>query len=293
MEKRTLIMGILNVTPDSFSDGGAFVEVSEAVKRARQLVREGADWIDIGGESTRPDATPVSEEEEMRRVIPVIREVRRALPEIPISIDTFKANVAAAAIEAGADSINDVWGLKAGFEEELLQNWSQAAANGEPLNLPISPMAAVAAKLKCDVFLMHNRPTRKYADFWTEIIADLRVSLVLAEAAGIEKNRIWLDPGFGFAKGPAHTLAVLRQLGGIGALGYAVLLGTSRKSTLGRVLGRPADQRHEGTAATTVWGIAKGCQMVRVHDVAEIVPYVRMADAIGQGAAFDEKAQRK
>lgn len=287
---RTAIMGILNVTPDSFSDGGEWGGISEAVARARQMVKEGADLVDVGGESSRPQAIAISEEEEVARVVPVIRELRHQLPEIVISIDTYKAKVARAALEAGADWINDIWGLKFGFDEKMLLDWSKAFENGENPKLPLSPMAALAAEKGCPIVLMHNRATPEYDNFWNEIIADLRVSLALAEVAGIAKEQIWLDPGFGFGKNPGHNLEVLKHLDRICALGYPVLLGTSRKSTIGLVLDRPVDERLEGTAATTVWGIAKGCKMVRVHDVAETVPFVKMADAIRKGIGFEMKS---
>lgn len=281
---RTLVMGILNVTPDSFSDGGTWFDAGAAVRQARQLVKEGADVIDVGGESTRPNAAPVSADEEIARIVPVIRQLRRELPTVPISIDTYKAEVAAVAIEAGADMINDVWGFKHGLDDDALRRWSDAAAASS--FLPPSPMATVAAEKNCPAFLMHNRRERVYADFWPEILADLRTSISLALAAGMPKHQIWIDPGFGFGKKPQHNLEALKHLDRFTALGHPILLGTSRKSTIGLVLDRPVDQRLEGSAATVVWGIAKGCAMVRVHDVAATLPFIQMADAIRKGLAF-------
>jgi dihydropteroate synthase len=264
-------MGILNVTPDSFSDGGIWMEVGEAMRQAHHLVAEGADILDIGGESTRPGSTPVSAEEELARVLPVIRRLKRELPATPVSIDTYKAEVAAAAIDAGADLVNDVWGLKFGL-----------GGSGES-----SPMAHVVADRNCPVILMHNRSTRSYTDFWSELLADLQGSIALARQAGIEDRQIWLDPGFGFGKEPRHNLEVLKHLERVTSLGFPVLLGTSRKSTLGLVLERPAGERIEGTAATSVWGISRGCHMLRLHEVGAIRPYVKMADAIAQGIHFN------
>jgi dihydropteroate synthase len=284
---RTLLMGILNVTPDSFSDGGDRLDPGLAVDGAVQMVRDGADLIDIGGESTRPGSAPVSAEQEATRILPVIASLKETLPHVPLSVDTYKAPVAAAAIDAGADMINDVWGLKFGLDPQLLARAADAIAHAQPMpELPISPMARVAAEKACPVFLMHNRPNRDYHDFWPQFLAELQVSLYLARAAGIPDRQIWLDPGFGFGKGPAHNLESLKHLARVAALGFPVLLGTSRKSTLGLVLDRPVNQRLEGTAATLVWGIAQGCHMARIHDVAAILPFIRMADAIQQGASF-------
>lgn len=270
--ERTLLMGILNTTPDSFSDGGAWMEVGEAVRHAHQMVAEGADLIDVGGESTRPGAAPVGVTEEIARVLPIIRRLKRELPRVPVSIDTYKAEVAAAAVDAGADMVNDVWGLKFGAE---------ANEGGT-----CSAMAAVVAEKKCPVILMHNRTHRDYADFWPELVADLQASIALARRAGVEDRQIWLDPGFGFGKEPRHNLEVLKHLERITALGFPVLLGTSRKSTLGLVLNRPVEQRLEGTAASCVWGVSRGCHMVRVHEVGAIRPFMQMADAIAAGSSF-------
>jgi len=256
--ERTLVMGVLNVTPDSFSDGGLYMEVEAAVARARQMVAEGADLIDIGGESTRPGSTPVSLEEELRRVLPVVEAVRKELPEVPISIDTYKAETARRALRLGADIVNDVWGLKADPE-----------------------MAGVVASFGCPVVIMHNRSRAVYErDIMEEIIADLNDSLALAFSAGVRRDRIALDPGIGFGKENEHSLEVMRRLGELCALGYPVLLGTSRKRFIRHTLGLPPDDVVEGTAATVALGIAQGCDIVRVHDIRPIVRTVRMTDAV-------------
>jgi len=281
-------MGILNVTPDSFSDGHQLPLTRTVVERAAQLIAEGADVLDIGGESTRPGAVPVSAAMELDRVLPVIEAVRRQWPDIPLSIDTYKAEVATAAIRAGADIVNDVWGLTHGLPAAERTRWLTEAAGGvgNPRNPGLTPMAKAVAALACPVIVMHNRPEAVYRDFWAELTLDLRLSLALAAAADIPRHQLWLDPGFGFAKDAAQNLAAVRDLAKITALGLPVLLGTSRKSTVGRVLGTPVDDRLDGTGATLVWGIQQGCAMVRVHDVAAMWRYVRMADALKQGLDF-------
>ncbi|MDF9833875.1 dihydropteroate synthase [Ereboglobus sp. PH5-5] len=264
---RTLIMGILNVTPDSFSDGGKFIGAQAALERAGAMLAEGADVIDIGGESTRPGHAPVSEAAEIDRVLPVIEAVRGAFPEAAISADTYKAGVARAAVRGGADIINDVWGGR--FEGE---NMAQAAAD-----------------LRCPIILMHNRPASDYTDFWPDVIADLRASIDTMLGAGVEAGQIWTDPGFGFAKNVAQNLEVLKHLSRIVDLGHPVLLATSRKSTIGSVLKKQIPtEREDGTAATLVWGVQQGARMVRVHDVARMRPFVEMADAIRAGAEWTE-----
>jgi dihydropteroate synthase len=281
-------MGVLNVTPDSFSDGNQLTSPQALVERAGEMIAEGADVLDIGGESTRPGAAVVSAAMELARVLPAIESVRRAWPDVPVSIDTYKAGVAAAAIRAGADIVNDVWGLTHGLTEKDRADWlAQAAQAPESDRLPSpTPMARVVAEQGCPVIMMHNRPRPDYRDFWPDLLLDLRLSLALAAAAGIPARQLWLDPGFGFAKNVAQNLAVVRDLGKIVALGHPVLLGTSRKSTLGRVLGTPVDDRLDGTGATLVWGIQQGCRMVRVHDVAAMRRYVRIADALKQGLDY-------
>ncbi|MBS0663185.1 MAG: dihydropteroate synthase [Verrucomicrobia bacterium] len=284
---RTLIMGVLNVTPDSFSDGGQLMSPAAAVDRAGALLAAGADVLDLGGESTRPGSAPVSVAEELDRVLPALAVIRQAFPAIPLSIDTYKPEVAAESVAAGADLINDIWGAAHGFTGEERKHWQAAVQAGAAPPVPRpSAMAETAARLRCPIILMHNRPNRDYQDFWTDVLLDLRLSVALARAAGVPDHQIWLDPGFGFAKEPPHNLEVLRQLRRIAALGYPVLVGTSRKSTIGRVLGAPVHARQAGTGATVVWAIQQGCRMIRVHDVAEMVCYARMADAINAGLAF-------
>lgn len=268
--RRTLIMGIMNVTPDSFSDGGQLSNPDEVLRRAESLLSAGADVLDLGAESTRPGAAPVSAKEESARLLPAVKALRRAFPQAVLSVDTYKASVAEAGIEAGADLVNDVEGAR--FE----------SAGGA------SPMAAACARLRCPLILMHRRQKADYQDFWPEILADLRGSLALALSAGVPAHQLWTDPGFGFGKTHAQNLTLVRDLAKVAALGYPVLLGTSRKSTLGHVLDEPDPlKRGPGDAVTAAWGIAQGCSMVRVHDVAAIRPAVRMADALRQARPAD------
>lgn len=255
--ERTLIMGILNVTPDSFSDGGLWDKPEEAVRRALQMVEEGADIIDIGGESTRPGHVQISEEEELGRILPVIEAIHRASPHIVLSVDTYKAEVARQAIEAGAHIINDIWGCKA-----------------DP------HMAEVAAETGCPIILMHNRHDRGYTDLESDMIADLQESIRLALEAGVKAENIILDPGIGFAKDYEENLRAMMSLDALTNLGYPVLLATSRKRFIRTALDLPVDDVVEGTAATVAFGIAQGCQMVRVHDVAPIKRTVTMCDAM-------------
>ncbi|MDP0497166.1 MAG: dihydropteroate synthase family protein [Verrucomicrobiota bacterium JB024] len=288
-EGRTLLMGILNTTPDSFSDGGNFTAVEEAVRQATRMVEAGVDVIDVGGESTRPGASTVTAAEEIERVLPVIRALREAFPDIPLSIDTYKAGVAEAAVEAGADMINDIWGARHGLEPSAWAAWSTVLrAGGSTEALPPSPMGKAAARLGCPIILMHNRPEPRYGDFWGEVLHDLRVSLALVQTAGVPAHQCWLDPGFGFGKTPAHNLEVLKHLDRVCGLGYPVLLGTSRKSTIGLVLGRDVHAREEGTQVTLAWGVAKGCRMVRVHEVELARHTLQMADAISAGLSFQK-----
>lgn len=253
----TLIMGILNVTPDSFSDGGRYNETDLAVKHALQLVAEGADIIDIGGESTRPGHDKISADEELSRVIPVVEAIHREAPHIPLSIDTYKAEVARQAIEAGAHIINDVWGFK------------------EDPN-----MAGVAAALDCPVILMHNRKNQNYTNLIEDMKSDLMESVDIALGAGVKRSRIILDPGIGFAKGYEENMKVMMSLDELVCLGYPVLLATSRKKFIRTALDLPVDDVIEGTAATVAYGIAQGCQIVRVHDVQKIKRTTRMCDAM-------------
>ncbi|MCI8792028.1 MAG: dihydropteroate synthase [Eubacterium sp.] len=253
---RTYIMGILNVTPDSFSDGGSYTDTMSAVAQADRMIAEGADLIDVGGESTRPGHVRVSEEEEIRRVAPVIRELKRRF-DVPVSIDTYKSAVAEAALEAGADMLNDIWGFRA--DER---------------------MAELAAEYHVPVCLMHNRENTEYRDFVREVLEDLRESAAIAERHGIGRERIILDPGVGFGKTYEQNLVILNHLEDIVALGYPVLLGTSRKSVIGNTLELPVTQREEGTIATSVIGALKGCEYVRVHDVEKNARALRMTEAV-------------
>ncbi|MEK3750771.1 dihydropteroate synthase [Paenibacillus sp. FSL E2-8871] len=254
---RTLIMGILNVTPDSFSDGGLWDDPDKAVEHALQMAADGADIIDIGGESTRPGHKPVGLKEELARVLPVIESIHRAAPHIPLSIDTYKAEVARQAIAAGAHIINDIWGCKADPE-----------------------MAAVAAAADCPIILMHNRQDRDYTNLSADMSADLKESIDLALAAGVKPANIILDPGIGFAKDFNENLQAMMLLDGLTEFGYPLLLATSRKKFIRTVLDLPADDVVEGTAATVAFGIAQGCQIVRVHDVSLIKRTVKMCDAM-------------
>jgi dihydropteroate synthase len=277
-------MGVLNLTPDSFSDGGQLTSVQAVVDRAGAMLAAGADVLDVGGESTRPGAAPVSAAEECDRVLPALAALRRSFPTAAISIDTYKAAVAETAVRAGADIVNDIWGGLQGVTSAERQHLIAAVQAGTAV--PPTPMTQAVAALRCPVILMHNRPDRDYGDFWADLLLDLRLSLAAARAANVPAHQIWLDPGFGFAKNPPHNLEILKHLDRIVALGQPVLLGTSRKSTLGLVLGAPVGERLDGTGATLVWGIQQGCQMVRVHDVAPMMRFVRMADAIKAGLAW-------
>lgn len=252
----TYIMGILNVTPDSFSDGGKFNQIDAALKHAEEMIRDGADVIDIGGESTRPGYTKISDEEETDRVVPVIEAVKKEFG-IPISVDTYKSGVAEAAAQAGADLINDIWGLK--YDAH---------------------MAEVIAKSGLACCLMHNRDNAEYRNFMEDMKQDLRETIALAKAAGIADDKIILDPGVGFAKSYENNLEAIRRLKEFNELKYPVLLGTSRKSVIGLTLDLPAAERVEGTIVTTVMAVEAGCMFVRVHDVKENHRAIQMAEAI-------------
>jgi dihydropteroate synthase len=256
--EKTLIMGILNATPDSFSDGGKYNHIDVAVERAKELIEHGADIIDIGGESTRPGSKYVEVEEELERVIPIVSALAKEI-KVPISIDTYKAEMAKRAIEAGATIINDVWGAKADPD-----------------------MAKVAAEYGVPIILMHNRDKRNYARLIPDMISDLYESITIAKQAGVKEENIVLDPGIGFAKTQEDNLDVMNALEHLTGLGYPVLLGTSRKSFIGHVLDVPPQERMEGTGATVCLGIQKGCQIVRVHDVKEIARMAKMMDAMLQ-----------
>lgn len=255
--ERTYIMGILNFTPDSFSDGGKFNDINIAIKHVEEMIRNGADIIDIGGESTRPNHIPVEEDEEISRVIPVIKAIREKF-DIPISIDTYKAMVAEKAIEAGANLINDIWGFKKSND-----------------------IAKVAAKYDVPCCLMHNRNNADYKNLMEDILEDVKESIKIAKDAGVKDENIILDPGIGFAKTYEQNLEVMDNLERFKELGYPILLGTSRKSMIGLTLDLPVEERIEGTIATTVIGIMKdACDFVRVHDVLENSRAAKMTDAI-------------
>jgi len=255
-KNRTYIMGILNVTPDSFSDGGTYNSLDLAVKRAREIEKEGADIIDIGGESTRPRYQPVSEEEELERIIPVIRAVK-ANVNIPISVDTYKGRVADEAIRSGAMMINDVWGAKK-----------------DP------SIASVAAKHRVPIILVHNRENKHYIDLISDIKKDLQASIHIAKKAGVKDDAIIIDPGLGFAKTGEHNLVILKKLEQIVQMNYPILLGASRKGFIGKILDEPVDRRDIGTGATTCLAIMKGVRIVRVHNVTLNKQLALMMDSI-------------
>ena len=254
--ERTYVMGILNVTPDSFSDGGSYTDLNLAVKRVDKMIAQGADIIDVGGESTRPGHTKISEEEEIQRVAPVIREIKKRF-DIPVSVDTYKSKVAKAALDAGADLLNDIWGFRA--DEQ---------------------MALLAARYGVPVCLMHNSDSTDYKDFMGDIVRDLKISLSIAEKYGVLRENIILDPGIGFGKTPEQNLILMSRLEEIVAMGYPVLFGASRKSVIGLVLKLPVTEREEGTIATSVIAAMKGCQYVRVHDVEKNIRALKMTDAV-------------
>ncbi len=257
--ERTFIMGVLNLTPDSFSGDGLGGDVEAAVAQAKRLVAEGADILDVGGESTRPDSASISADEEMGRVIPVIEKLVGEV-SVPISIDTYKSEVARRGLEAGAKMINDVWGLRR--DPKLAQ---VAAEEGVPL------------------IIVANQRETTYQEIIPEVINSLRRGMKLALDSGVAWENIIIDPGIGFGKSLEGNLEIIRRLGELKALGRPILLGTSRKSMIGLVLDLPAEQRLEGTAATVALGIANGADMVRVHDVLQMVRVSRMTDAIVRG----------
>ena len=266
--KETFIMGILNVTPDSFSDGGKYNSVDAALKQAKQMVADGAKIIDVGGESTRPGYERISDEEEISRVVPVIRALLREVPAI-ISIDTYKSAVARAAIEAGVHMINDIWGAKADPE-----------------------IARIAAVYNVPIILMHNR-NKPYINYWEDFMADLEESIAIAKQAGVPDEHIIVDPGIGFAKNLEQSIETMQRLNELSAIGYPVLLATSRKRLIGSILDLPVDERVEGTAATCAYGVMKGCHMMRVHDVKEVARTVKVIDAlVGKYAVEGELAPR-
>ena len=257
---RTYVMGIINMTPDSFSGDGLAVDAEAAAALAKRFVEEGVDILDIGGESTRPGHTPIEAEEELKRVIPAVRAVREALPAVPISIDSFKSSVAAAALDAGADIINDQWGMQRDPDLGKL-----AATRGVP------------------IILMHNQTGTNYADLMEDMVRSLEESCQRALAASVPAAHVIVDPGIGFGKSWEQNLVILQHLSALKRTGRPILLGTSRKSVIGRVLDLPMEERVEGTSATVALGIAQGADIVRVHDVKAMVRVARMADAIVRG----------
>lgn len=272
VQNHTYVMGILNVTPDSFSDGGRYSQLDEALFQVERMVQEGADIIDVGGESTRPGYTQISILEEVHRTAPVIEAVKKRF-EVPVSLDTYKASVADAGIMAGADMINDIWGLK--YDREILpeQKDSLFAGSAERMADVIQRHAAVCC-------LMHNRNNTEYEEFIPDVCRELLESADLAAAAGISRDQIILDPGVGFGKTYEQNLMTLNCLERFCALGYPILLGTSKKSVIGLTLDLPTEERGAATIATTAMAVMKGCAFVRVHDVKENVQAVKMLEAI-------------
>ncbi|MBQ7926544.1 MAG: dihydropteroate synthase [Lachnospiraceae bacterium] len=252
----TYVMGILNVTPDSFSDGGRWNHLDRALYHAEEMVDQGADILDVGGESTRPGYEKISDQEEIERIAPVIERIKSRI-DVPISLDTYKSAVAVAGIAAGADLINDIWGLKY-----------------DPL------MGKVIAGHEVPCCLMHNRKSSDYGNFMEDVAADLAETIHLATLAGIRDERIILDPGVGFAKSYEQNLQIINELEKLNMFGYPILLGCSRKSVIGLTLDLPVQERLEGTLVTTVMAVQKGCSFVRVHDVEANVRAVKMTEAI-------------
>jgi dihydropteroate synthase len=251
-------MGILNVTPDSFSDGGRFNHLDDALFHAEEMIRDGAAIVDIGGESTRPGHQVITDEEEIARVTPVIEAVKSRF-DVPVSIDTYKGNVTEAALQAGADLVNDIWGFKHDAR-----------------------VAELTAKYGAACCLMHNRNEAVYEDFQSDVLSDLEECVRIARAAGVADDKIMLDPGVGFGKTYEMNLEIMNHVDILHRLGFPVLLGTSRKSMIGLTLDLPATDRVEGTLATTVIGVMKGCSFVRVHDVKENYRVIKMTQAILQ-----------
>ncbi|MDO4489695.1 MAG: dihydropteroate synthase [Lachnospiraceae bacterium] len=256
IEHETYIMGILNVTPDSFSDGGKFDTLDAALFHAEEMIRDGAAIIDIGGESTRPGYTRISDQEEIERVCPVIEAVKSRLDTV-ISVDTYKSGVAAAACKSGADLVNDIWGFKADPE-----------------------IARVTAEAGVACCLMHNKAEAVYGNFMEDMKKELQESIAIARAAGVADDKIIIDPGVGFGKTYENNLEAIAQVQQLKELGFPVLLATSRKSVVGLTLDLPSDQRVEGTLVTTVYGVQKGCAFIRVHDIKENARAIKMTQAL-------------
>lgn len=250
------IMGILNVTPDSFSDGGRYNNLDNALKHTEQMIAEGADIIDVGGESTRPGHEVITDGEEISRVTPVIEAIKKNF-DIPISIDTYKGAVTEAALQAGADLVNDIWGFK--HDERV---------------------AKLTAQYNAACCLMHNRDNTLYENFQKDFLSDMKECIDIAKRAGVSDDKIILDPGVGFGKTYEHNLEIINHVDILHELGYPILLGTSRKSVIGLTLDLPATDRVEGTLATTVVGVMKGCSFVRVHDIKENYRIIKMTEAI-------------
>lgn len=254
--QKTYIMGILNVTPDSFSDGGKYNQMDAALFHAEEMIRDGADIIDVGGESTRPGHTVITDQEEISRVVPVIEAVKRRF-DIPVSVDTYKGPVTEAALQAGADLVNDIWGFKHDRS-----------------------VAELTARYGAACCLMHNRHEAVYNHFLDDLVNDMKECITIAREAGVADDKIILDPGVGFGKTYEMNLEAIHHVDCLHTLGFPVLLGTSRKSVIGLTLDLPADQRVEGTLATTVIGVMKGCAFVRVHDIKENKRVIQMTEAI-------------
>lgn len=255
--KTPIIMGILNVTPDSFSDGGKWNNIDNALAHTEAMIKEGADIIDIGGESTRPGYTLISDQEEIERVVPVIEAIKERF-DVATSLDTYKTNVARAGIDAGVDMINDIWGLQWGDKD----------------------MAKLIGETGVSVCIMHNRENPEYGVFTEDFLTDMKSSLLLAKEAGIAEEKICLDPGVGFAKTYEQNLEIIKKVDILKSFGYPILLGTSRKSVIGLTLDVDKDDRMAGTVATTVMGYERGCSIFRVHDVKENYQALMMAKAI-------------
>ncbi len=255
-KNHTYIMGILNITPDSFSDGGKFNNIDMAMKHTEKMISDGANIIDVGGESTRPGYTLISDNEEISRVVPIIEKIRANF-DIPVSIDTYKSAVAEAALQAGADMVNDIWGFK--YDRRI---------------------ADITKKYDACCCLMHNRNNTDYNNYVDDVILDLKESVLIAKNAGIADDKIVLDPGVGFAKSYEQNLEIINKLEALDVLGYPILLGTSRKSVIGLTLDLPSDQRVEGTIATSVLAVVKRSLFVRVHDIKENKRAILMTEKI-------------
>ena len=256
VEHETYVMGILNVTPDSFSDGGKYNGMDQAMEHARQMVEDGADIIDVGGESTRPGHIMITDEEEIARVTPIIEKLKKEF-DVPISIDTYKSKVAEAAVQAGADLVNDIWGLK--YDKKI---------------------AGVIAKYNVACCLMHNKEKAEYNNFLVDMLAETQECVNIARRAGISDEKIILDPGVGFGKTYEMNLEIIQKLEIMHEFKLPILLGTSRKSVIGLTLDLPADEREEGTLVTTVYAVQKRCAFVRVHDVEKNKRAILMTQAL-------------